>query len=335
MDGAFDQWMDIEKSEGIAMLSQVAHMYYDLGMLQPEIAERLFFSRSKVSRMLKKAQDLGIVEIKVKRYLGRVEGYERKLQSLFGLKQAIVMTSFDKGDIEDSEDGLTNYAAMYVSSRLKGECVLGITGSHTVTKVINKMKKVHDCNLKVVQTIGATISKDMSGDLVNFIANTYGGAAYFLNTPVYVDDLYVKESLLRDPAVMEAMALMSRCNLLLMGIGKFDVSGDMPNWSGYMTARHREEMDRLGAVGSLCAQFFDIDGRLLNSDWNQKCITIPWEDMKHAELRVAVACGRSKVFSILGALRGKLVDVLFTDNVTAAHVIEEQQRLLQAEQPSA
>lgn len=38
-----------------AVISQVAHMYYDLNMLQPEIAEKLFFSRSKVSRMLKQA----------------------------------------------------------------------------------------------------------------------------------------------------------------------------------------------------------------------------------------------------------------------------------------
>lgn len=335
MNAAFNDLLNKEKSDSIAMLSQVAHMYYDLGMLQPEIAEKLYFSRAKVSRMLQKAQDLGIVEIKVKRYLARVESYERKLHSLFNLKQAIVMTSLDKEDVEDAEDGLANYAAMYVSNLIKGAFVLGITGSHTVTNVVHRLKRMHSCNLKVVQTIGATISTDMSSDLAGFLANTYDGTAYFLNTPVYVDDLYVKETLLHDPAVREAMDLMTHCNLLLMGIGKFDIGGDMPHWSGYMTARHREEMARLGAVGSLCAQFFDINGKLLNSDWNQKCIAIPWEDIQKADLRIGVVSGASKALSILGALRGGLLDVLFIDNITAARVIEEQQRLLKAGQSPA
>ena len=322
-----DAMKDAHKGDDIAIISQVAHMYYDLGMLQPEIADKLFFSRSKVSRLLKKAVDLGIVEIKVKRYLARMPSYERKMESLFGLKEAIVMNPFDEEDPDDAKAGLANFAAAYVSSQIKGRYVLGITGSDTVTRVVHKLKKVHDCELKVVQTIGATINKDMSSELVNFIAHTYGGKAYFLHTPLYVEDMYVKEALLRDPAIVEASRLMKRCNLLLMGIGKFDVKGDMPSWWGYMTPRHREEMNRLGVVGSLCAQFFDINGNLVDCDWNKKCITIPWEDMKLAKLRVAIESGGSKVFSILGALRGRLVDVLITDAVTAARVMEEQQKM--------
>ena len=53
------------KHREYALISQVAHMYYDLDMLQPEIAAKLYFSRSKVSRMLTQAKKLGIVEIRV------------------------------------------------------------------------------------------------------------------------------------------------------------------------------------------------------------------------------------------------------------------------------
>ena len=51
--------------EKLALYSQVAHMYYEQGMQQPEIAEKLYFSRSKVCRILQKAQEMGIVDIKV------------------------------------------------------------------------------------------------------------------------------------------------------------------------------------------------------------------------------------------------------------------------------
>lgn len=323
MNRTWDEDAKREKNDEMAMLSQVAHMYYDLGMLQPDIARALFFSRSKVSRMLKKAQDVGIVEIRVKRYLSRMPSYERKLEETFGLKTAIVLNNYGD-DRENSDEALVNYAAMYISGKLKGERVLGITGSHLVTKTVHKLKKVHECNLKVVQTIGATINHDISGDLVNYIAQTYDGKAYFLNTPVYVDDLYAKEVLLRDPAVTETFSLFKRCDLLLMGIGRFDLHGDMPLWFGYMTERHRQEMESKGAVGSICALFYDINGQLLDSEWNRKCITIPWHDIANASQRIAIARGQSKVKSILGALRGHLTDVLVTDMTTAAAVLEMQ-----------
>lgn len=326
MNRTWDEKAKCEKNDEMAMLSQVAHMYYDLGMLQPEIAKALFFSRSKVSRILKKAQDVGIVEIKVKRYLSRMTSYERKLEETFGLQTAIVLNNYGD-DRENSDEALVNYAAMYISDRLKGERILGITGSHLVTKTVHKLKKVHDCNLKVVQTIGATINHDISGDLVNYIVQTYDGKAYFLNTPVYVDDLYAKEVLLRDPAVTETFSLFRRCDLLLMGIGRFDLRGDMPLWFGYMTERHRQEMASKGAVGSVCAMFYDINGQLLDCEWNKKCITMPWHDVANTRQRIAIARGQGKVKSILGALRGHLTDVLVTDMTTATAVLELQNKL--------
>lgn len=311
----------------LAIYSQVAHMYYEMGMLQPEIAEKLYFSRSKVSRILQKAQDLGIVDIKVKHYLSRVTSYENQLKAQFHIRRPVVLTSFSDEPDSTADEGLNNYAAVYISDRLKGNCVFGITGSHYVTRAVHLLKKRHECNLKVVQTIGASINQDMSADLVDFLARTFNGKAYFLNTPVYVDDLAVKAELMRDPAVLSTMQLMKRCDLILMSIGAFDVNGDMPNWWGYMTEQHRFELESKGAMGSLCAQFFDRDGNWIDCDWNRKCVSIPWKDLMAAGERIVIAHGPSKVNGILGALRGGLVDVLITDTITAAAVLELQDRM--------
>lgn len=311
----------------LAIYSQVAHMYYELGITQPEIAKKLYFSRSKVSRILQKARDIGVVDIKVKHYLSRVRSYESELTAHFGVRNPIVLTSFEADRTSNAMEGMTNYAAVYISDKLKGDCVFGITGSHNVTGTVHMLKKQHECNLKVVQTIGASINQDMSAELVEFLANTFGGKAYFLNTPVYVDDLVVKDKLMQDPTVAEAMRLMKKCDLILMSIGTFDVNGNMPNWWGYMTEKHRKELDRLGAVGSICAQFFDIDGNWIDCDWNRKCISIPWRNLKAAKERIVIAHGPSKIRGILGALRGGLIDVLVTDTITAAAVLELQDKM--------
>lgn len=315
------------KEDKLAIYSQVAHMYYELGMLQPEIAEKLYFSRSKVSRILQKAQDIGVVDIKVRHYLSRVRSYENELKSRFGIGDPVVLTSFEGDDASNAMEGLTNYAALLISDKLKGERVLGITGSHNVTKTVHLLRKRHECKLKVVQTIGASINQDMSADLVEFLANTFGGKAYLLNTPVYVDDLAVKDRLMRDPAVTAAMHLMKKCDLILMSVGMFDPNGDMQNWWGYMTERHRIELKQKNAAGSICAQFFDIDGNWIDCDWNRKCISIPWEYLEMAKEKIVIAHGPTKVRGILGALRGNLIDVLITDTLTAAAVLELQDKL--------
>lgn len=315
------------KDDNLAIYSQVAHMYYELGMMQPEIAETLYFSRSKVSRMLQKARDIGIVDIKVKHYLSRVHSYECELKEQFGIKNPIILTSFEGDQTSNAMEGLTNYAALYISNRLKGNCVFGITGSHNVTGTVHMLRKQHDCNLKVVQTMGASINQDMSAQLVDFLAETFEGKAYFLNTPVYVDDFNVKEKLMKDPAVTESMFLMKKCDLILMSVGNFDANGDMPIWWGYMTDKHRIELRKKGAVGSLCAQFFDIEGNWIDCEWNRKCISIPWDDLKKAKEKIIIAHGPSKVRGILGALRGKMIDVLITDTITAAAVMELQDKI--------
>ena len=73
----YDSLSDNEKRN---MLASVANLYYNAEMTQNQIAERFFTSRSKISRMLKEARKLGIVEIKIlepwdsrERFLGSFE----------------------------------------------------------------------------------------------------------------------------------------------------------------------------------------------------------------------------------------------------------------------
>lgn len=46
-------------------MSIIAYLYYYSDMSQSEIADRLFLSRSTVSRLIKKARQNGVVELKI------------------------------------------------------------------------------------------------------------------------------------------------------------------------------------------------------------------------------------------------------------------------------
>ena len=46
-------------------LATVANLYYNSGLTQNQIADMMYTSRSKISRMLSEARELGIVEIRI------------------------------------------------------------------------------------------------------------------------------------------------------------------------------------------------------------------------------------------------------------------------------
>ena len=51
----------------ISLLARIAWMYYIQGLTQEEIARKLDFSRTKVTRLLAQAREEGVVEINISR----------------------------------------------------------------------------------------------------------------------------------------------------------------------------------------------------------------------------------------------------------------------------
>ncbi|MFX5777010.1 MarR family transcriptional regulator, partial [Acinetobacter baumannii] len=52
-------------------LTRLATLYYVDGLTQQELSERFSISRASIARMLKRAQDEGIVEIRVRHHPGQ------------------------------------------------------------------------------------------------------------------------------------------------------------------------------------------------------------------------------------------------------------------------
>ena len=320
----------------LAQISQVAHMYYNLNMLQSEIADKLFFSRSKVSRMLDKARELGVVEIKIRRIFDRAASVEENLKASFGLKEAIVITTYDENQ-DELFDTITDFAAAYVSNCIKGDCTVGITRGKTIIGLVNKLVKLNECNVRVAQLMGAAGDPNTSAEsreLVNKVSQIYSGTSYYLNVPLYVDDLYAKEILLKDPVLQKTFQVMQQCDIVLTGLGGFNAETvnsleAANNWFEYLAEKHILELRNKGAVGSICAQFFDIDGKHIACEWNKKCIGMPFEHIKDSSLTIGIVSGPEKTMPLLGALRGRLLDVVVTDINTVLNVLEIQKAMNQ------
>lgn len=95
-----------------SILATVANLYYNSEMTQNEIADRMYTSRSKISRMLKEARELGIVEISIKEPWERDLNLEKEIQQTYGVKTVRVVSSRDNQQGADYQPPVRSFCIL-------------------------------------------------------------------------------------------------------------------------------------------------------------------------------------------------------------------------------
>jgi len=319
-----------ENNEEYAEIYQVAHMYYNLNMVQADIAKKLYLSKPKVSRLLMRAKELGIVEIKVHPIINELPHLEKKLCQTFGLKDAIVISNH-VNKLELIEDMLIEFSAQYVSRLLETGGILGVTGGRTVNGILNKLVFTESAETEIIQLTGNTTNafsmQDTAIILTHIAGQNNSVKTATLQVPLYVNDLYLKEVLLQSANVHALMQKMSKCRIILTGVNALEKGADYQiSWHGLMGPHHLNELTERRAVGNICAQYYDINGIKVTSEWNAKIIAMNLHDFLRVEYRIGVAVGLDKLKAIYGALHGKILNVLITDANTASDLIEAEEK---------
>jgi DNA-binding transcriptional regulator LsrR (DeoR family) len=106
-----------------------------------------------------------------------------------------------------------------------------------------------------------------------------------------------------------------------MGIGSM-TSDQIYVTTGLISPEELEAVSAEGAVGDLCGNFFDIDGRPLLGPLEERIVGIRLSDLRKAPAAIGCVAGIEKVPAIVGALTGRYLNALVTDEHTAHGVLE-------------
>lgn len=292
-------------------------------MTQDEIGRRINASRSTVSRLLQQAIDRGIVRIIIDYPWERAHNLEQQLMTRFHLREVQVLLS--KGRDEDKvREGMGMLAARFVDRELTDSAILGISYGRSLACTIAALSPTRPVSTSVVPIIGALGSDNPFIDgpeLVRRFAQIYGGSFRYLPAPLLVDEVRTRNALLQSPQILETLALARRSTTILMGIGALVPGYSSQIWAGYLDERELAWLRSQGAAGHMAAQFFDIDGRLMDVEVNQRSVGIGIKTLPGKDPVIAVAGGEAKAEAILGALRGRYLNVLITDDTAARKVL--------------
>ena len=83
----------------------------------------------------------------------------------------------------------------------------------------------------------------------------------------------------------------------------------------------QDEFIKHQAVGSVYGRLYDKEGNFLDTNLNNKVFGVDSDTIKAIENKVCIVTGKFKSVAILGALRGKLINTLITDELTATKVL--------------
>jgi DNA-binding transcriptional regulator LsrR (DeoR family) len=311
--------------EETRLLVKVSKLYYEEGLSQDDIILRLNLSRPKISRLLHQARDEGIVRITVAAPQHLFPDLEAGLEKRFSLLEAVVVETH-AGDAQESilrELGLS--AAAYLERSVRPGSTLGISWGTTLHSMVDKLPSIHVPGVKVVQIIGGLGQPEAgshSSDLCHRLARAVGGQLTLLPAPGIVASQPARDVLLTDPYVQRAVEMFGSLDIAFVGIGDpgpesvLMRDGVIISWDELNLLLHK------GAVGDIALRFFDARGCPVASDIDNRVIGITLEQLAQVRRVVGVAGGPAKFQAIQGALRGRLINVLITDSVTAERLLQ-------------
>lgn len=315
--------MENTRTDTIRQMVHIARLYYEEGRTQEDIARECGISRPIISRLLKQARDEGIVQITIVDPFQYNLQLAERLRAATGLSDIIVCPGPDSG-ASSLLRHLGLATAHYLNDVVEPETVLGVGWGRTLYAAAQALEPKSLPNMTVVPLVGGLGQVSASfqvHEITRLIASNYGCRQETFYVPALSPDAAVKHSLLASNDVQFIHKWWAQTSIALVGIGNVSFDSEMAMlFADYLDESVRSHLLANGAVGDICMRFFDRQGRYLPPPVD-RVLGVELEQLKHVPRVIAVAGGPEKAPAIIGAVRGKYISSLITDESAARAVL--------------
>lgn len=308
------------------LMVKISKLYYESGLTQEVISQRLRLSRPRVSRLLQEALDSGIITITIAQFPGSFVEVERRLEECFGLSEAIVIAVDDPDSREMVSRQLGAAAADCFTRLVQDGDVVGLTWGASLAAMVDHLQPQKKNNVVVVQMTGGLGPPDANThatDLASRISLALGATLRLLPAPGIVHTIEAARLLRSEGYIAQALDTARKANIAFVGIGSTSRSSLPIHDESIITWDEATRLTEMGAVGEISLRFFDVNGNPLQTELDERVIGVQLDTLRSIERVVGIAGGCEKLNAILGALRGHLIDTLVTDSATAVQLLEQ------------
>ncbi|MGB8507206.1 MAG: sugar-binding domain-containing protein [Pyrinomonadaceae bacterium] len=326
--------MSLDYFHEMKEMVRCVELYYTHQKQQREIAQELEISPSKVSRLLKRAYDEGFIQVDFNfPSLPRLAAHLIEKKSL---RDAVVIPA---GVPEEIKEDIGRAAGRYFERIASPGVRVGISCGFTLYYMIKHLRegRISDIKIYPLASEGSLRSADiLPNTLVGMMAAKYRPkvTAYVLPTYLTGSSGGIKSGsdIWSDPEVKEVCDAANNVDVALIGVGAVDP--DTPGFCAlaYAGGLNRQQITSLGAVGEFNYQPLGPDGEAITDtlvgDFVKKAGTVSLKRLRemsveHGKTVIAIGGGKEKLAAIGAVLKGKLCNVLITDQDVAEALLKE------------
>lgn len=304
-------------NEKIKKLIEISKLYYEKDRTQNEIAKIYQVSRPLVSRMLKEAKDLGIVNIEIRSPLEGNNIVLNKLRNIFNINGGVVVPNLNNDNI--TNDAISKSAINYMLElNVKN---FGIGWGHIIGNLVSLMEKedVIDGLAKKICPLVGNSSVGNRNYHSNELVRIFSLKADALPTYLYAPAVMASEQELNLIKELEnykdTLKSWEDMDIALVNIGNYPSSPDCAS-----VARFGDVLSQKKAVGRILNYYISVEGEVLYSE-SDYAIQIPLEVLVRTKHVVGICSSNISPKALAGALRTGIINHLIAPEDTVKAVI--------------
>ncbi|MBE8597730.1 transcriptional regulator LsrR [Xenorhabdus sp. BG5] len=294
------------------LMARIAWFYYHDGLTQGDIGELLGLSRLKVSRLLEKGRQSGVIRVHINsRYEGCLE-LENALQKRFNLKQVRVLPTLDGMNL-NARLGIG--AAHLLMTLIEPHQLLAIGFGETPMCTLQYLSGFISSQQIRLVTLSGGVGPYMTG-----IGQLDAACPVsIIPAPLRASTQQVAATFCEERSVRDVILAACAADTAIVGIGAIKQKQNATIMrSGYISDGEQLMFGRKGAIGDILGYFFNMEGELVSDiDIHQELIGISLPEMKTIPNVIGVAGGIEKADAIVAALKGGYINSLVTEEQTA------------------
>ncbi len=297
-------------------------LYYIAGNTQDEIARKLGISRQTAQRMVSLAVTERLIKVRFDHPLGRCLELSTRMRERFGLDSCEVVPADPASTSETL--GIVEAAAAEMERYLVSQhpVIVALGTGRTLRAVSEQVSPMECPQHKIVSLVG-NIGPDGSAtvfDVASRVGDRVGAPHYPMPFPVVTATVHEKNLLVTQKSLRNVMDLAAQADVSFVGIGTVDETSAMLR-DGFVRADEIRAMVKAGAVGEITGWSFDGQGQLMDGLVNDRVLSVPLETPARRRV-VGVAMAMPRFKAIKGALAGKLINGLITNELMAEHLLK-------------
>lgn len=307
------------------LLYRIAQAYYSDGQTQQQIARRFGLSRPKVSRLLQKARDTRVVQITLVPPSSGLADLEREVEQRYDLEEVVLVASSNPDDSDLVALELGPAAADCLLRSLSEGDVVGLAWGRSLLAMVDALPMHPVTDVTVVQLsggLGPVGALEHSTELARRMAQKLDARLRLMPAPGIVSSEAAAQALRADYQISEVLRLAAAADIAVVGLGVPTPDSVLLRDGNIVAPEDLASLEASGAVGDLALRYVDGAGQPVALEMNERIIGLTLAQIGAIPRVIGIAGGTAKRDIVRAALRAGILDVLVTDQRTAAELLK-------------